>query len=86
MTRKELHKFFKEHMVPSKYYSLKGNHKNRICLEQAKDGWEVYFSDKKQKVGLLHFKSEEDACTGMKSELQKIMEQVYGLTFKNATI
>lgn len=86
MTIKDLKIFLKEHMVPNKFYSLNGNHKNRICLEKSQAGWEIYFSDKKDKVGLLLFHSEDDACLRMKDELRKLMEQVYGLTWKNSLI
>ncbi len=81
MTIKELNTYFEEHLVPKKLYSLKGNHKNRICLEKNGDSYEVYFSDRKQKVGTISFASESAACLGMKNEIRKLMEQVYGLTF-----
>ena len=86
MTTEELKEFFNEHLVPRKFYSLKGNHKNRICIEKASDGWNVYFSDQKEKVGLLHFANESDACQRMKDEIKKLMEQVYGLTWKNSSL
>ena len=84
MTVKELKQFFNEHLVPSKLYALRGgHHKNRICLGKTSDGWELYFSDKKQKIGLMHFKTENEACQKMKEEILKIMEQVYGMTWRN---
>ncbi len=82
MTRNELKQFFKDHLVPASLYNLKGgNHNNRICMEQVKGGWNVYFSEKKDKIGLMHFDSEEDACTHMLAEIGKVMEGVYGLRF-----
>ena len=41
MTVKELKVFFKEHLVPSHLYNLKGgSHKGRICLGKNKqNGW-----------------------------------------------
>ena len=81
MTIRELRAFFEEHRVPKKLYSLKGNHNHRICLEQDKSGWEVYFSDKKAKVGLMRFASEGEACGRMKDEIKKVMELAYGLTW-----
>ena len=50
MTVKELKAFFKEHLVPSRLYNLKGgSHGGRICLGKNKqDSWEVYFSEKKK--------------------------------------
>lgn len=81
MNSKELRKFFKEHLVPSKLYDLGGNHKGRICMEKCSSGWAVYFSDKKQKVGTLHYKDEASACAAMKNEVRKLMEGLYGITW-----
>jgi hypothetical protein len=83
MTQKELKLFFKEHLVPKKLYSLKGNHKNRVCMEASNGGWDVYFSDNKNKIGLMHFTSESDACASMAEEIKKIMQSFYGLTWRN---
>ena len=86
MSRNELAVFLKEHLVPAKLYSLNGNHTNRICLEKSKQGWEVYFSDQKQKIGLLKFSSESDACARMKTEILKIMQSLYGLSWANMPV
>ena len=84
MTVKDLKKFFKEHLVPANVYSFKGgNHKNRICMGRTKKGCEIYFSDKKKKIGLMQFASESEACIRMKEEVLKLMEQVYGLSWRN---
>ena len=55
MTVKELKVFFKEHLVPSHLYNLKGGSRsNRICLGKSEENmWEVYFSEKKNKIGLM---------------------------------
>ncbi len=83
MTAKELKKFFKEHLVPSSMYNLKGgNHTNRICLAKSKNGWEVYFSEKKNKIGLMQFATESEACLRMKEEVCKVMEQIYGVSWR----
>jgi len=81
MTGKELKTFFEEHMVPSRLYKIGGAHNNRICMEQSGSGWQVFFSEHKQKVGLMSFKDEASACQGMKDEIRKLMEQMYGLTW-----
>lgn len=81
MTTKELKAFFKEHLVPARLYDLKGARSNRLCLEHAADGWNVYFADHKNKVGLMHFGTEEAACVSMKEEMRKIMSGIYGLTW-----
>ena len=85
MTVKELKKFFQDHLVPSRLYHMKGgNHKNRICIakKKKKKEWEVYFSEGKTKIGLMHFSTESEACQRMKEEVRKVMEQVYGLSWK----
>ena len=82
MTKKELKEFFKEHMVPSKLYKIGGHHNKRICMEKSSEGWDVFFSEKKKKVGLMHFSDEASACRSMKDELRKMMELMYGLTWK----
>ena len=84
MTVKELKIFFKEHLVPSHLYNLKGGARtNRICLGRSKDNiWEVYFSEKKNKIGLMRFATENEACQHMMDEIRKVMEQVYGVTWK----
>ena len=84
MTVKELKVFFKEHLVPSHLYNLKGgSHGGRICIGKDKQNiWEVYFSDNKEKVGLMRFATESEACQHMMDEVRKVMEQIYGLTWK----
>ena len=85
MTVKELKKFFKDHLVPSRLYNMKGgNHKHRICIAQdkRKKEWEVYFSEGKTKIGLMKFPSESEACQRMKEEVCKVMEQIYGVSLK----
>ena len=81
MTRKELAQYLKEHRVPGKLYSLKGGHKNRICLEEEANGFLVYFGSRKEKVGALHYDSEAAACLGMRDEIEKAMAGLYGLRF-----
>ena len=81
MTTKELKKYFKEHLVPSKLYKIGGHHKNRICLDKTESGWTVFFQDNKDKVGVMNFVDEASACNRMKDELRKLMEQLYGVTW-----
>ncbi len=81
MTGKELSEFFKAHLVPSNLYKIGGKHNNRICLEKTDSGWDVFFSEKKDKVGLLHFEDESSACLSMKNEIRKMMEIIYGMTW-----
>lgn len=84
MNSKELQNFFKEHLVPSKLYKLNGAHNGRICMAKSGDKWEVFFADHKNKVGTMQFRDEQSACAGMKNELRKLMEQMYGVSWKMA--
>ncbi len=84
MNTKELKKFFKEHLVPSKLYKVGGHHKNRVCLAKTENGWEVFFQDKKERIGVIKFSDEASACDKMKEELRKMMEQLYGVTWAPA--
>ena len=81
MTGKELKKYFEEHLVPKKLYSINGEKSNRICMTRSGNEWNVFFKDHKDRVGLMTFQSEESACRTMKEELRKMMECVYGLTW-----
>ncbi len=81
MTVNELKSFFKEHLVPSKLYKIGKELDGRICLTKSGDEWELYFSDHKEKVGLMRFADENTACVKMKEELRKIMESVYEITW-----
>ena len=81
MTAKELKKFFKEHLVPSKLYKIGKKHDGRICLTKDKGIWEVYFLDHKEKIGLIRYEGENSACQAMKNEQRKIMEAFYEITW-----
>ncbi len=85
MTGKELKQFFETHLVPSSLYKIGGKHNHRICMEQVKGGWEVFFSDHKDRIGVLRFADEASACVRMKEEIRKVMEQLYGLTWAAGT-
>lgn len=84
MTTKELRTFFKEHLVPSKLYHLGDKARTgRICIGKDDNGfWQVYFSEKKNKIGLMNFATESEACQRMKEEVCKVMEQLYGVTWR----
>ena len=82
MTTADLKKYFKDHLVPRSLYNLKGGyHKGRICMEKVKEGWEVYFSEKRDKVGIIHCLTESEACRVMVEEVNKVMQAIYGLKF-----
>ncbi len=81
MNTQELKSYLEEHLVPSKLYKIGGSHKNRICLDKTENGWQVFFQDKKEKIGVMNFVDEAAACNSMKDELRKLMEQLYGITW-----
>ncbi len=81
MTANELKQFLKQHRVPGRYYKIGGRHNHRICMEKTDSGWEVFFSDNRDKVGLSKYLDEASACNGMKHEMKKLMEQMHGMTW-----
>lgn len=81
MTAKELKQYLKDHLVPSKLYKIGGHHKNRICMDKTKEGWCIFFQDKKGPVGTESFPDEASACRRMKEEIRILMEQIYGVTW-----
>lgn len=81
MTTRELQVFFQEHLVPARLYNLKGARNKRLCMEQVRDGWNVYYADHKDKVGISHYLTESEACLAMKYEVDKVMRVLYGVTF-----
>ena len=81
MNGKELKAFFDEHLVPARLYKIGGKHNHRICMEKTGEGWDVFFSDQKSKIGVMHFHDETSACRAMKNEIRKLMEIMYGVTW-----
>ena len=81
MTVQELKAFLKDHLVPEKLYKIGGKHNKRICLQKVDNGWDLFFSEKKERIGLMHFTEETAACIRMKDELRKLMELMYGITW-----
>ena len=84
MDVQELKNFFKEHLVPNKLYHIgRGSKSGRLCLRCDKGGfWEVFFGEKRDKVGVMRFATENEACHRMMDEMCKIMEQIYGITWR----
>ncbi len=84
MTVKELKRFFKEHLVPSRLYHVgRKSRPGRICLSMNEGGsYDVYFSEKKDKIGLMSFATENEACQKMMDEVCKVMESLYGVTWR----
>lgn len=63
MNRHELEKKLIEDKVPLDMYKLNGGFPNEsFCLYENRNKWEVYYSERGQKSGLMIFLSEEEAC------------------------
>ena len=59
----ELNKIFEDENVPIELYSLKGGYPNEsYCIEKVNGQWEVYYSERGSKSGLMFFDTEEKAC------------------------
>ena len=77
MTVKELKKELEKLGVPDIYYSLvKGGTPNeRLCLvKNADSSWSVYYSERGEKDGMIHFDTENAACEYMLNELKEYIE------------
>ena len=72
MTITELEKQLKEHGIPEDYYAINLHQlpNEMMCLNQiGEQEWEVFYSERGQKTGLVTFGSEDEACAYMLQEL-----------------
>lgn len=63
MNIEQLRQLLEKESIPIDSYSLSGGLPNEaFCISNEDDSWEVYYSERGQKSGLLLFKTEKDAC------------------------
>lgn len=63
MKKNDLANKLNEKGIRKDSYSLEGGLPNEAyCLNETKDGWEVYHSERGSKSGLKKFNNEDDAC------------------------
>ncbi|WP_338874936.1 hypothetical protein WBJ53_04880 [Spirosoma sp. SC4-14] len=64
MNKRALTVLFEQQQIPKDMYSLAGGLPNdAYCLQQTSQGWEVYYSERGIKSGLVFFPDEETACS-----------------------
>ena len=73
MEKSDLEKLLKGKGIPEDAYTLLGGIPNeKFCLENRKNIWEVYYSERGIKTDLRQFDSESDACEYLYRKLLSI--------------
>lgn len=75
MNRKELQERLSLEKIPTNVYFLNGGLPNeRLCLGEVGGKWEVYYSERGEKSGLVVFDKETDACENFYKRLHKTLK------------
>lgn len=68
--------------IPKETYSLEGGFPNEAyCINQNRDKWEVYYSERGQKSGLKIFDTEDEACKYFYRVLIEMLNDMGALEF-----
>lgn len=63
MTLKQLKRYLMLHRVPGYVYCLQGGlPSDQYCIGKEGEAWQVYYSERGSKIGLVQFDSESEAC------------------------
>lgn len=74
MDRTDLKKIMQNNRVPSDLYSLNGGFPSEsYCLNEVNNNWEVYYSERGVKSGIVNFDNESEACEYFLKEIGKIV-------------
>ncbi len=74
MNKQQLEKKLLSNNVPIDLYSLVGGLPNEAyCLEEGKNRWHVYYSERGIKTSIGYFENEEAACDCLLKEIKKIV-------------
>lgn len=75
MDKRELQERINSEKIPKDVYSLGGGLPNeKLCLGEVAGKWEVYYSERGEKTGLVTFGSESEACEYFYKELYDMLE------------
>jgi hypothetical protein len=75
MTVAELQKLLDAINVPKDAYSFSGGLPNEcLCLNKTMFTWEVYYSERGKKSGLLTFFSEDEACRNFYFQIKRVFK------------
>ncbi|MDF2822136.1 MAG: hypothetical protein K0R15_2584 [Clostridiales bacterium] len=76
MKIQELEKKLVEMEIPLNAYSLKGGLPNEaFCIGKQGSNWEVYYSERVEKVSKKEFQSEDEACEFFHEWMRKIFKK-----------
>ncbi len=74
MNKSELEKRLEQERAEKSAYSLEGGFPNEaFVLNQNGNQWEVYYSERGQKSGLVIFDNENDACEYLYRDLKRFV-------------
>lgn len=77
MKKQQLEKILLLNNVPKDLYSLAGGLPNEAyCLDEEKNRWHVYYSERGIKTSIGCFENEEAACDCLLEEIKKIVSIV----------
>jgi hypothetical protein len=75
LNKKELQERLNLEKISTDVYSLNGGLPNeRFCLGQIAGKWEIYYSERGDKTGLVTFDKETEACEYFYRELHKMLK------------
>ena len=75
MNKQQLEGVLLSNKVPKDIYSLSGGLPNETyCLEEEKNRWHVYYSERGIKTSVGYFENEEDACECLLKEIKKVVD------------
>jgi hypothetical protein len=82
MNRNDLKRIFTEAKLPNDYYSLIGGLPNEAFVISNYNTWDVYYSERGEKTGLVKFDTEEEACEYMYKLVKKLAKVDYNITIE----
>ena len=77
MTKNDLRQELVKKDIPADFYWLDGGLPNEAYyLNQGAKGWEVYYSERGQKTGLITFETEAEACDYFYQSLLEVLKDM----------
>lgn len=74
MNRIRLKEILQNNQVPSDLYSLQGGFPSEsYCLNKVNSNWEVYYSERGVKSGIINFDNESEACEYLLRQIGEIV-------------
>lgn len=74
MNKASLQKILQDNQVPGDLYSLSGGFPSEsYCLNKVDSNWEVYYSERGVKSGIVIFDNESEACKFLLKQIGEIV-------------